>query len=295
MDGIQRSTEVPFKSGHIPLYPRQDFLGVPLDCLTLADTIEVAETAIRHGELLHHACLNVAKFVSMRSNRELDADLRASHLISVDGVGIFWAARLLGVPVPERVAGIDLFDALLGLCASKGYRPYFLGACADVLAAAIERLQRRHPTLVLAGSHDGYFRMAEEPDVVQAIRQSKADCLFIAMPTPRKEQFLRCHRDSLGVPFIMGVGGSLDVMAGKTRRAPRAVQAMGLEWVWRMMQEPQRLAPRYFKTNIIFAAIMTKAVFSLRARRRPSPTSPARTAELSARMKVQDLMTVTSR
>lgn len=239
---------------------RRDFLGVPIDCLTLRETLAVIDQAMQQRTLLHHVCLNVAKFVAMRSDAELERDVRSGHLVSVDGMGIVWAARLLGIGLPERVAGIDLMESVLALCATKGYRPYFLGARADVLEAAILRIRLRHPALTFAGSRDGYFKPADEAGIVEDIRASGADCLFIGMPTPYKERFLFKYREALGVPFVMGVGGSFDVLAGHVLRAPYFLQAAGFEWLFRLLQEPRRLGPRYLKTNLAFAAILTKAL-----------------------------------
>ena len=239
---------------------RKDFLGAPIDCLTLAETAAAADAAIRSRITCQHVCLNVAKFVKMRADAELDRDVRSSHIISADGAGIVWAARLLGIGVPERVAGIDLMEAVLRLCADNGYRPYFLGAPREVLKQAIACLKERYPGLAVAGASDGYFRPEEEPDVVATITSSRADCLFIGMPTPRKERFLARHRDELSVPFVMGVGGAFDVLAGHVHRAPGLVQRIGLEWLYRTVQEPLRLGPRYVKTNLAFAVIVTKAV-----------------------------------
>src|SRR5260221_1860781 len=121
--------------------------------------------------------------------------------------------------------------------------------------------------LDIAGSRDGYFAPEEETGVVTAIKSSEADCLFIGMPTPRKERFLARHRDDLGIPFIMGVGGGLDVLAGRVRRAPRLVQEMGFEWLVRTVQEPLRLGPRYPRTNVALASLMVKAVMPRSATR----------------------------
>lgn len=241
---------------------RRTFLGVPIDCLTLAETIAATDEAMQTGQVLRHVCINVAKFVAMRSNPDLDRDMRSSHVVSVDGMGIVWAARLLGIEVLERVTGVDLMEGVFRLCASKGYRPYFLGARPDVVQKAVSNTQARYPALAFAGWRDGYFKAEEEIEVVAAIRSSGADCLFIGMPTPQKERFLARHWDTLGVPFIMGVGGGLDVLAGRVRRAPRFVQDIGLEWLFRTIQEPRRLGPRYLKTNIAFAAILVKALFA---------------------------------
>jgi len=246
---------------------RREFLGVPIDCLTLTETIEAADRAIRRRQPLQHACINVAKFVAMRSNAELDVDVRSSDVISIDGMGIVWAARLMGISIPERVTGVDVMEGVILLCATKGYRPYFLGARRDVLQQAIINIQTRFPGLDIAGSRDGYFAPEEETGVVTAIKSSEADCLFIGMPTPRKERFLARHRDDLGSPFIMGVGGGLDVLAGRVRRAPWLVQEMGFEWLFRTVQEPLRLGPRYLRTNVAFAGLMVKALMPRSATR----------------------------
>lgn len=239
---------------------REDFLGVPIDCMTMNETLGAVDGAIAERRLLHHVSLNVAKFVAMQSDAELARDVRGSHVVGIDGMGIVWAARLLGIAVPERVPGIDLMSGVLALCAEKGYRPYLLGARAEVLDAAVAALKRQHPTLTLAGWRDGYFKPAEEAGIVEGIRAANADCLFIGMPTPYKERFLAAHRERLGVPFVMGVGGSFDVLAGHVRRAPKAVQAAGGEWLFRLVQEPRRLAPRYVRTNLAFAGILAAAL-----------------------------------
>jgi N-acetylglucosaminyldiphosphoundecaprenol N-acetyl-beta-D-mannosaminyltransferase len=239
---------------------RDNFLGVPVDCLTLAQTIALIDHAIRSRRPVQHVCINVAKFVAMRTNDELDRDVRSSDLINIDGMGIVWAARLLGVKVPERVSGIDLMEKLIQLCAVNRYRPYFLGATPEVLQASISNFRRRFVGLELAGSQHGYFAKNQEREIVCRIKASEADCLFIGMPTPHKERLLARFRDDFGVPFIMGVGGAFDVFAGRIHRAPRALQNVGLEWLFRTVQEPLRLGPRYVKTNAAFAKIVSKAI-----------------------------------
>lgn len=244
---------------------RRLFLDVPIDCLTMRETIAAADRAIAGGQPLQHVCINVAKFVAMRENPELDRDVRASDIISIDGMGIVWAARLLGIAVPERVSGVDVMEGMLSLCAEKGYRPYFLGAQPAILERAVANTTARYPALRFAGWRNGYFRPEEEDEVVAEIDASSAQCLFIGMPTPRKERFLARHRSALRIPFIMGVGGGLDVLAGHVRRAPALFQKLGLEWLFRAVQEPLRLGPRYVKSNIAFAAIVVKALWESRA------------------------------
>ena len=239
---------------------RTDLLGCSVDVLTMAETVDLARAAMRDRRRLQHVALNVAKFVNMRSDRVLQSDVMASDVIGIDGMGIVLALRMFGIPVKERVAGIDLFWEVLKACAREGFRPFLLGATPAVLNRAAAAINAHFPSVQIAGLRDGYFRSDQEHQVVEQIIASKADCLFIAMPTPRKERFLSAHRDRLGVPFIMGIGGSLDVVAGHVRRAPRLMQSMGLEWLYRVYQEPRRMWWRYAKTNIVFAGILIRGL-----------------------------------
>ena len=238
---------------------RLSFLGCPIDVLSMAETVELARDAMRSRQRLQHVALNVAKLVNMRSDSALAADVANSDVVGIDGMGIVWGARALGVPVRSRVAGIDLLSELLAVCEQDGFKPYFLGAKQEVLQRAAERARRRYPEIQFAGLQDGYFTQEQEPEVVRAIRASGADCLFIGMPTPRKERFLAAYRDEISTPFIMGVGGSFDVLAGAVKRAPRHMQRLGLEWLYRVAQEPRRMWWRYARTNTLFAGILAVA------------------------------------
>jgi N-acetylglucosaminyldiphosphoundecaprenol N-acetyl-beta-D-mannosaminyltransferase len=226
----------------------------------MAETIDLARRSMRSRQRLQHVALNVAKLVNMRFDPVLATDVANSDVVSIDGMGIVWGARALGLPVKSRVTGIDLLNELLVHCAQEGFKPYFLGATPSALQQAMQRVREKHPAIAFAGSKDGYFTREEEADVVRDIRSSRADCLFIGMPTPRKERFLASHRDALGVPFIMGVGGSFDILAGAVRRAPVRMQQLGLEWLYRIYQEPGRMWWRYAKTNTLFAGILALAV-----------------------------------
>jgi N-acetylglucosaminyldiphosphoundecaprenol N-acetyl-beta-D-mannosaminyltransferase len=243
---------------------RAFLFGCPIDILTIAETVDRVYESMRTGKRLQHVALNVAKLVNLRSDPVSDpvlaADVMGSDLVGIDGIGVVLAARWLGIPVKERVAGIDLFLETLALCAAKGFRPFFLGATPDIVHRAADEAARKYPGIRFAGTRDGYFRPQQEAEIVTEIRDSGADCLFIGMPTPRKERFLATHRDRLGVPFIMGVGGSFDVLAGHVRRAPPIIQAAGLEWLFRVYQEPRRMWWRYAKTNTIFAAMLLRAI-----------------------------------
>jgi N-acetylglucosaminyldiphosphoundecaprenol N-acetyl-beta-D-mannosaminyltransferase len=226
-----------------------ELLGCRVDALDMEETIARCVRAIETREWLQHVCVNAAKFVELRRDPRLAAIVRDCELVSADGQSVVWASRLLRRPLPERVAGIDLMHRLLELAEEKGYGVFVLGARRHVVAEAVERVLERHPRLRVVGYRDGYFRDDENEAVCATIRDAHPDILFVAISSPRKEYWLAEHGPSLDVPFAMGVGGAIDVVAGVTARAPRWMQRSGLEWFFRFLQEPRRLALRYTLTN----------------------------------------------
>ena len=241
---------------------RIQFLGCPIDVLTMPETLALIDQTIKTRAKITHVVVNVAKIVNMRRDEELRQDVLNSDIINVDGAGIVLGCRVMGQGKVPRVTGIDLMEELLALCAKNSYRPYILGAKPEILEQAVKNIQNRYPTLQFAGWRDGYFKPEDETSIVQAIANSKADCLFVAMPSPTKERFIKKHAANLGVPFTMGVGGSVDVMAGFVRRAPTWVQNMHMEWLYRLAQEPRRLGMRYISTNTAYAGLLLKEFFN---------------------------------
>ncbi|MEX1153180.1 WecB/TagA/CpsF family glycosyltransferase, partial [Parvibaculum sp.] len=232
------------------------FLGSPMHLLTMEETLSLAVDAMTEHKPLHHTVVNVAKLVTMQTDDELRRDVAEADLINIDGMGVAWGARLFGISVPERVAGIDIMERLFALCAQSGFHPFLLGAEQHVLESVCRRLAAEFPSLEIAGCQDGYFAPEFEADIVKTINATGADCLFVAMPTPRKERFLHRHRDALDVSFVMGVGGSFDVYGGKVKRAPQWMQRSGLEWAFRIWQEPRRLWRRYYTTNSAYVRLL---------------------------------------
>lgn len=255
---------------------RLEVLGCPLDAVTIEQAVARCEGAIASRRYLQHMSVNAAKLVALRDDPEMHRMIADCGLITADGQSVVWATRLLGGRLPERVAGIDLMTRLLEAADAKGYSVYVLGARRNVLDAALARLRERYPRLRVAGSRDGYYADAEAAEVCEEIRASGADILFVAMSSPRKEYFLGERGAALGVPFAMGVGGSIDVVAGVTRRAPRVLQRAGLEWAYRLAQEPRRLARRYITTNARFAWMVLWALVTRRgsAVACPAPAEP---------------------
>jgi N-acetylglucosaminyldiphosphoundecaprenol N-acetyl-beta-D-mannosaminyltransferase len=167
---------------------------------------------------------------------------------------------LLGAVLPERVAGIDLMSELLDLAERERYRVYVLGARADVLERAIANIRDRHPHLKLAGRRDGYFADEEAEAVAAEVRAAAPDIVFLAMSSPRKEYWIAEHGGSTGAALVVGVGGAIDVWAGVARRAPLWMQRAGLEWFYRLAQEPRRMWRRYLVTNLLFGYALCAAL-----------------------------------
>ena len=235
---------------------RQDVLGVPFDALTMDEVLERVDKAIFNRDRLRIGVVNAAKLVNMRRDATLRADVLSCDLILADGLPVVWASHLLGRRLPERVAGIDLMVQMLRRGEQDGHRVYCLGATENVVTAAVERITGDYPRVRVVGYRHGYFTRQEEPTIVRQIAHAKPDIVLVGISSPKKEEFLARWGDYLGAPVCHGVGGSFDVLAGKVRRAPLAWQRLGLEWLYRVKQEPRRLWRRYLVTNSMFCAMV---------------------------------------
>jgi len=249
---------------------RSTVLGCEIDRLTMDATLDRCEEIISRGMPEQHVVVNAAKLTMMRKDPKLRAIVRNCALVNADGQAVVWASRLLGDPLPERVAGIDLMLRLLERAEAHGYRIFVLGAREHVLRRAVAQLRDCYPRLVIAGARNGYFDESESAEICDQIRSSRADILFVAMSSPKKEYWIAENRALLGTPFSMGVGGAIDVIAGVTARAPLWVQKVGLEWLFRLLQEPPRLARRYVVTNAQFVWLLAAEVMRRRVFGRPA-------------------------
>jgi N-acetylglucosaminyldiphosphoundecaprenol N-acetyl-beta-D-mannosaminyltransferase len=249
----------------------RELLGIGIDPLTLPQAVDACTAAVERGGYLPVGVVNAAKIVSMRRDPELHDAVSGCGLVLADGQSVVLASRLLGAPLPERVAGIDLFFGLLAEASRRAYRVYFLGAHPDVLMCVLAEVRCSYPGVVVAGAHDGYFRPGEEATIAAEIKDSGADLLFVAMSSPRKELFIHQWGRHTGVKVAHGVGGSFDIVAGVTRRAPGWWQEHGLEWLYRALQEPRRLGPRYLTTNTSFLTLVARELL-----RRPAATNGRR-------------------
>ncbi|MBC1501991.1 WecB/TagA/CpsF family glycosyltransferase [Listeria weihenstephanensis] len=231
---------------------RTFLLGSYVDSLTMQETVDQVENIIQIGKPVQHVVINASKINLMAENKELANIVNTSPLINADGQSIVWAMKFLGHEACERVTGIDLFENLVKLSNEKGYRVYYFGAKEEVVHEVIQLHQKKYPNLQVAGYRNGYFEDADSEEIARDIQKSKADIVFVAFSSPKKEQWIHAYKEMMNVPFVMGVGGSFDVIAGVTKRAPRWMQKTGLEWFYRFMQEPRRMFKRYFVGNLSF-------------------------------------------
>jgi N-acetylglucosaminyldiphosphoundecaprenol N-acetyl-beta-D-mannosaminyltransferase len=251
----------------IPNVKRVKICDIPVDSLTMEQTVTIINKAIEEKKPLQHVVINAAKVVNARKDKDLKKAIEECDIINADGMSIVWALKMLNKPIPERVTGIDLMEELVVLAAKKNYKIYFLGAKEDVIKKVVEKYGQLHGSEIIAGYCNGFFAKEDEPEVARRIAESGADILFVAMTSPKKEIFLSTYKKIINVPFIMGVGGSFDVVSGLVKRAPTWMQRSGFEWLFRVIQEPGRMWKRYLTTNSVFIYLVLKEKLALKFRR----------------------------
>lgn len=240
------------------------FLGVPVDAVDEGAVLAAAQRAVKTGSRLLIVAINPEKVMRAERDPELREFIARADLRIADGVGLVLASRLRGGAITSRVTGIDLMQRLCALATSEGLRVFLLGARPEVVRDAAEELGRRFPGIIIAGTHDGYFASEDAQRVAEAVRASGAQMLFVAMGSPSQERFLRDYGERTGASVLMGVGGSLDVLAGRVPRAPGSMRRLGLEWLYRLYREPWR-----FRRMLVLPVFLLR---SLRADGRKDPT-----------------------
>ncbi|MCB0457959.1 MAG: WecB/TagA/CpsF family glycosyltransferase [Flavobacteriaceae bacterium] len=239
-----------------------NILGTYIENISQKEVIERIETAINESRQVHLEGVNAGKLVDMETDTSLRESVHCSNLITADGQSVVWASKFLGKPLKERVAGIDLMIKLVEIAAEKGYKVYLFGAKEEVVKKVVEGYTEKYGPSLIAGYRNGYFKPEDEVQIAKNIAQSKANMLFVAITSPIKENFLKTHKEILkDVNLIMGVGGSFDVIAGVTKRAPLWMQKIGMEWFYRLIQEPKRMWKRYLIGNSKFIGLVLKERF----------------------------------
>jgi N-acetylglucosaminyldiphosphoundecaprenol N-acetyl-beta-D-mannosaminyltransferase len=224
------------------------------------ESVERAKSLILSGGFHQHVVVNAAKLVASHDDHVLRATINACSIVNADGQSVVWASKFLGDPLPERVAGIDFMDRLVQESANEGLSIYLLGAKQKVVEEVALRFRQRGANVV--GLSDGYWRKSgyTDSDVVRRIASLRPNILFVAIPSPLKEEFLAANITDLKANLCVGVGGSFDVVAGETRRAPLLLQKIGMEWFFRLVQEPRRMFIRYLVGNSRFVLLTIASV-----------------------------------
>lgn len=232
--------------------PFTNILGIRIHLIDLNASLPLIERFIQSRRPHQIVVVNAAKIVKAQFDRSLKNIINNADLVGADGVPVIWVSKIFRPEIPGRLNGTDLMEKLVALSAQKGYSIYFFGAADEVVKEVVSSYSQRYPSLKIAGYRNGYFSVGQEIEIVKKIRRSHADILLIGFGTPKKEMFINKYKDEMNVPVIHGVGGSFDVAAGKTKRAPIWMQKNGLEWFFRILQEPGRMLKRYFVTNSLF-------------------------------------------
>lgn len=233
-------------------------LGVPVHPMTMKQAVDSLEQRMLAGEQTFVVTANAEIIMMCQEDAAYNSIIsQKAELVLPDGAGAVWAGRHLGYKVPERVAGFDLYNQLLALSAKKGYKAYFFGGSPGIAEAAKAKSEEMYPGVKIVGCHNGYFTDADVPAIIEAINQSGAEMLFVALGAPKQERWILAHREELKPRILMGIGGSFDVLAGKMERAPKWMQDASLEWAFRLYKQPSRfmrmLALPKFALKVIFS------------------------------------------
>lgn len=242
-------------------FPTVELFDIPIKAMTMTQVLDLVDQAITGRASLQIGVVNAAKIVNMYRNPVLGADVLSSDVIFADGASVVWASHILGKPLPERVAGIDLMMGMLERGRERGYRVYLFGATEEVNRKVAERINVDYSGVTVAGRRNGYFTATEEESIANDIASANPDILLVAITSPKKEQFLARWSDRINIPVCHGVGGSFDVYAGKVKRAPLSWQRYGMEWLYRLLQEPGRMWKRYLVTNSLFCWLVIRELF----------------------------------
>lgn len=232
--------------------------GLHVHRIDMADTLETIDGFIRQGDPHHVITLDASMCVIARQDAELRQIAGNAELVTPDGAGILWACRRLGSPLIERVSGVEIVERLCALSAEKGYRLFFFGAAPGVAADAAERMRERYPACQIVGTRDGFFTSGEEAEVAASIKQARPDVLFVALGIPKQEKWIARHRADLGIPVLIGVGGSFDVHSGRVKRAPKWIQRLNLEWLYRLAKNPRKISKVMTLPKFVWMTIRSK-------------------------------------
>jgi len=252
-------------------FPRPSIaiLGVPFDHVTKTEVIERIDRMVATRQPHYLVTPNVDFLVQARKDIELRRILFEADLVLCDGTPLVWASKLLGNPLPERVAGADIVPLLIAVAEQRGYRLFLLGATPDASNAAVRQLRAKHPRLIIAGHYSpGFSKLLEmdHEEIRRRIIEARPDVLLVSFGCPKQEKWIAMHYRGLRVPVVIGVGATIDFLAGQVKRAPVWMQRSGTEWIFRLAQEPRRLSKRYLTDLWTFGGSICLQLWRLKLR-----------------------------
>jgi N-acetylglucosaminyldiphosphoundecaprenol N-acetyl-beta-D-mannosaminyltransferase len=231
------------------MMPEIKTFNIRVHPLLREEFISIIMANLKKGNRIAQFGVNSATINEVNRDEKFRNALNKADLLNIDGMSVVWALRCLGFNVPERVATPDLADAVLAMAAKEKFSVFLLGAKEERLTTCCKQLMETYPEIKIAGFRNGYFEPEEESRIIEIINNSEPDILLIGMTSPKKEIFYFDHMNELNAKYILGVGGYFDILAGHTKRAPRWMQDIGLEWIFRLLQEPRRMWKRYLIGN----------------------------------------------
>lgn len=238
------------------------FMNIEIDNLTMDEVLNAADELIQKKKNAYLVTPNVDHMVQLNTDRELQKIYAGADLVVTDGKPLIWISRLYGTPIKEKISGSDLFPLLCGMSAEKGYSIFLLGAAEGVAAKAAENLKARYPGLKIAGTYSPPFGFekdeSETRKSVEAVKAAKPDILIVGLGSPKQEKFIYAHREELNVPLSLGLGASIDFESGYLKRAPKWMSNCGLEWLYRVIQDPKRLVKRYWNDAVHLVPLIKK-------------------------------------
>lgn len=241
---------------------RMKFMNTEIDNLTMQEALQAIDELINKNDSSYVVTPNVDHIVQLETNKELQKVYANASLILTDGKPLLWIAKWYGTPIKEKISGSDLFPLLCKMAAEKGYTMFFLGAAEGVAAKAAENLMKRYKGLQVVGTYSppyGFEKDPEEMNKIKAmIKGAHPHILIVGLGCPKQEKFMYYHCKELGVPISFGLGASFDFEAGNIKRAPKWMADHGLEWLFRITQDPKRMAKRYLVDDLKIFSLAIK-------------------------------------
>lgn len=241
---------------------KMKFMNIEIDNFTMEETLDAVDNIIQQNECAYVVTPNVDHIVQLEKDKELQAVYKNASLVLTDGKPLIWISKLYRTPIKEKISGSDLFPLVCKMARDKKYKMFFLGAAEGVADKAAENLKKRFPGLKVVGTYSPQYGFEKDKkmmqEIIEMIKEKKPDILIVGLGCPKQEKFMYNYCKELQVPISFGLGASFDFEAGNIKRAPKWMSNHGLEWLYRIFQDPKRLAKRYLVDDIAIVKLIFK-------------------------------------